>query len=77
MPVMDGITATQQIRQMIGQLQSDVPIIGMTANALKDDRERWLSAGMNDYISKLVSLRSLDDVLKRWVKSENESLQNR
>ncbi len=49
MPLMDGFEATEQIRQT---LQSTVPIIGLSANALNGERERSLEMGMNDYVSK-------------------------
>jgi PAS domain S-box-containing protein len=49
MPIMDGFEATEQIRN---QLKSDVPIIGLSANALNGERERSLEKGMNDYVSK-------------------------
>jgi len=49
MPVMDGIEATQKIRN---EMKLDVPIIALTANALKDDKEKYLNAGMDSYISK-------------------------
>lgn len=63
MPEMDGVTATQQIRQRFGP--TDQPyIVAMTANALKGDRERFLAAGMNAYISKPVSLEALQQALK-------------
>jgi PAS domain S-box-containing protein len=49
MPVMDGIEATQIIRN---DLKMDIPIIALTANAIKGENERYLSLGMNGYISK-------------------------
>ena len=49
MPVMDGIEATQQIRN---EMKLDVPIVALTANALKNDKEKYLNAGMDAYISK-------------------------
>ena len=49
MPVMDGFEATTCIRE---ELQSEVPIIGLSANALNGERERSLERGMNDYVSK-------------------------
>jgi signal transduction histidine kinase/DNA-binding response OmpR family regulator len=52
MPEMDGLTATRKIREMATQEKSRVPIIAMTAHAIKGDRERCLEAGMDSYISK-------------------------
>jgi len=51
MPEMDGIEATKRIRAMASPAR-DLPIIAMTANAMKGDRERLLAIGMNDYVSK-------------------------
>jgi PAS domain S-box-containing protein len=51
MPEMDGIEATKRIRALPGPARN-LPIIAMTANAMKGDRERLLDAGMNDYVSK-------------------------
>ena len=51
MPVMDGLTATQQIRK--GKNQADINIIGLTAKARKEDRDTCLDAGMNHYLAKL------------------------
>ena len=64
MPVMDGLEATRQIRA--GGV-ADIPIIAMTANAMKGDKERCIEAGMDDYISKPVREAVFDEVLSRWV----------
>ncbi|RVX65954.1 hypothetical protein B0A52_09839 [Exophiala mesophila] len=64
MPVMDGITATQQIRAS----GSQVPIIAMTANALKGDEEAYLAKGMNGYVAKPVDRRLLLQTLIRWLR---------
>ena len=66
MPVMDGLEATHAIRQWEGSRGQHIPIIGMTANAMKGDREKCLGAGMDDYVSKPVSLTELRRVLTRW-----------
>jgi CheY-like chemotaxis protein len=65
MPVMDGLTATRQIRQRPGLQQ--LPILAMTANAMAADRQRCLDAGMNDHIAKPIDLQDLTDKLLRWV----------
>ncbi len=65
MPEMDGINATQYIRQMADSKKASIPIIALTANALKGDSERYLQAGMNDYLSKPFTEESLFAVIKR------------
>lgn len=52
MPEMDGMEATGHIRQLADPVKANIPIIALTANALKGDSERYLAAGMNDYLSK-------------------------
>ena len=62
MPVLDGFGATQAIRKSFEKL----PIIAMTANAMKGDKERCIAAGMNDYIPKPVKIDDLQRLLVRW-----------
>ncbi len=52
MPVMDGVEATRKIRKMEEKTGGHVPIVALTANAMKGDRERYLKAGMDDYMTK-------------------------
>ena len=73
MPEMDGYEATRQIRASAGGSQyAQIPIIAMTANAMKGDKEHCLEAGMNDYISKPVDNDSLIEKVKYWL-NHNDS----
>lgn len=70
MPRMDGLTATRIIKEMeLATKRKPTPILGMTANALKEDRERCLAAGMDDYISKPMRLDELSSKIKRLVET--------
>lgn len=64
MPQMDGIAAAKAIRALPSPL-CDIPIIALTANAMKGDREIYLDAGMNDYVSKPVDPTALSDAILR------------
>jgi CheY-like chemotaxis protein len=64
MPEMDGLEATRQIRQTL-QAGEQPHIIAMTANAMKEDRQICLDAGMDDYISKPIDPQALADALQR------------
>jgi PAS domain S-box-containing protein len=66
MPELDGIEATARIRAQEDDGQH-LPIIAMTASAMEGDRERFLEAGMDDYITKPLRPDQLDAVLERWL----------
>ena len=68
MPEMDGYTATQFIRNLFPL--NDLPIIAMTANALAGEREKCISAGMNDHVSKPVKPLNLFITLIRWLRPD-------
>jgi signal transduction histidine kinase/AmiR/NasT family two-component response regulator len=65
MPEMDGIEATQQIRKMTQF--ADLPIISLTAKAMKGDREKAISAGASDYVTKPVDPDRLLSVMHMWI----------
>jgi len=71
MPEMDGFEATGQIRKD-AKPGEHIPIIAMTAHALKGDRERCLEAGMDDYISKPLNPRLLMKKLDQWMETGSE-----
>lgn len=64
MPIMDGYQATKEIRDT---LKLKVPVIAMTAHALKGDREKCLAAGMNDYITKPINKNQLFQMMDFWL----------
>ena len=68
MPELDGVGATRQIRDPQSRvLDHRVPVIAMTANAMRGDRENCLAAGMDDYVIKPVEVASLVAALKKWL----------
>ncbi|MGP9496880.1 response regulator, partial [Pseudoalteromonas sp. AOP7-A1-14] len=67
MPIMDGFDATRAIRQgRAGAEHQDITIIALTANAMDEDKEQCLAAGMNDYLSKPIQLQILKDKLEQY-----------
>ncbi len=73
MPELSGLDATRQIRSLEAQRneKSPLPIIAVTANVMKGDREKCLAAGMNDYIAKPVKREIIFEMLQKWVLSQN------
>ncbi len=63
MPIMNGLDATKELRAN----HIDIPIIAMTANAMKGDREICIEAGMNDYIGKPVKMDDLSRLIDKWL----------
>jgi len=75
MPVMDGITATRIIRE---EMKSDIPVIALTANAIKGKMEEYMKAGMNDYIAKPYNedkmIAVIANLLSKSTKTEQEAI---
>ena len=65
MPVLDGYDTTRVIRQ--NEQMKDLIIIGLTAFAMKDDREKCLDAGMNDYLAKPYTIPILQEMINKWI----------
>ena len=68
MPVMDGLTATREIRRLIRSDAGTIPIIAMTANAFQEDRKRVLEAGMNEHLAKPLESEKLIETIGKYVK---------
>jgi two-component system sensor histidine kinase/response regulator len=68
MPEMDGYEATRTVRNTdFPVINTDIPIIALTANAMEGDKERCIAAGMNDYLAKPFSPQDLVDILTKWL----------
>ncbi len=79
MPELDGLEATRRIRDArTGVLDSRIPIIAMTAHAMQGDREKFIAAGMDGYVSKPVSIENLARILEKWlVPKQNNPLEEK
>lgn len=69
MPEMDGVTATRRIKSM--NLENLPPIVAMTAYSMKEDRERFLQQGLDDYIPKPIRANDLINKVRQWIRDEN------
>jgi CheY-like chemotaxis protein len=67
MPEMDGFEATRAIREREGASGKHIAIVALTANAMAQDREACLNAGMDDHLAKPFSMQTLRDMLDRWM----------
>jgi two-component system sensor histidine kinase/response regulator len=65
MPVLDGFDATRAIRLLEQTTGAHIPIVAMTARAMKGDRERCLDAGMDDYVTKPIQKKRVSEVIQR------------
>ncbi len=67
MPIMDGYEATKRIRET-SRGKKHIPIIAMTAYAMKGDREKCLAAGMDEYLSKPLNIKDIADLISKYSK---------
>ncbi|WP_424244968.1 PAS domain S-box-containing protein [Elusimicrobium posterum] len=77
MPGMDGVEATALIRQTEGEKYQKLPIIALTANAVGNVREMFLTSGMNDFLTKPLDLKEMVRVLMQWLPENKRSLENK
>ena len=71
MPVMNGVEATKKIRALGGR-KGSVPILAVTAHAMRGDREEYLAAGMDDYVAKPIDAQNLLEMIRRWAEAGAE-----
>ena len=75
MPIMDGIEAFKQIRLYEKENNLEItPIIALTANAIKGDKEKFLNIGMDDYLSKPIKIKELKNIFEKFLKQESAKL---
>jgi CheY-like chemotaxis protein len=71
MPVMDGYEATAAIRDQSSKVRNHaIPVIGLTASAMREDRKKCLDAGMDDYLPKPIDFMALIELMNKWVKQQ-------
>jgi len=71
MPVMDGFELTAKIREEESKTGGHIPIVAVTANAMKGEAENCLNLGMDDYLPKPIRLKSMSEILDRWLSQSN------
>jgi PAS domain S-box-containing protein len=74
MPELDGYETAKLIRSSLASGAAEIPIIAMTASAMKGDMDKCLQAGMSDYISKPITPQQLTDVLGRWIRMHHAEI---
>lgn len=74
MPVLDGYETTRRLRGDFISSIRELPVIAMTASAIRGDREKCLAAGMNDYLSKPVKQAKLGEIVSRWLPIKGSAL---
>ncbi len=70
MPVMDGVETTRYLREMEGNYYRDLPVIALTASAMKSEQQLFLEVGMNGFVAKPIDMRQLCAVIRKWLPEE-------
>ncbi len=70
MPVMDGIEATKRLRRVEDAYYKQLPVVALSANAIKEVRESFFQAGMNDFVAKPIDMKDICKVIRKWLPSE-------
>jgi CheY-like chemotaxis protein len=65
MPVLDGMSTLKTLRNLTNPALANIPVIMVTAHAMTGDRERFLAAGANGYVSKPIGFEALEDEIQR------------
>uniref|UniRef100_UPI0030EF3299 hybrid sensor histidine kinase/response regulator n=1 Tax=uncultured Cyclobacterium sp. TaxID=453820 RepID=UPI0030EF3299 len=73
MPELDGIGATKQIRGIENSTGTHIPIIALTAGALKEEKEKCLAAGMDEFLTKPLEVQKIESVLKKFFRQDKEA----
>lgn len=72
MPEMDGVETTKRIRKLGTESAENVPIVALTANAIKGIEKEFLVAGMNDFLAKPIDVKLLGMIMSRWIPKEKQ-----
>ena len=72
MPEMNGFEATAALREKENGTNAHLPVIALTAHAMKGDEQRCLSAGMDDYLSKPIRSEELDNILEKYARCSSQ-----
>lgn len=76
MPKMDGVETTQKIRESGTDYGKNVPIVALTANAMKGVEKAFIEAGMNDFLAKPIDMKCLAAIMSRWIAPEKQKKTN-